>query len=168
MFPQVVHSSPSFMPFLSHTNKSRAVERVQAQEKIFLPPDHPSMADRLKIFRLNRKDWLSGAKWRWLGLKELIFTVGKQWYYRERQKHKKHMRALGPLLDRRPPVICTDFSLSRRHWIKSTHSHNILRHILILLYSYMYIFKCFLPFRFPPIFPRVSSITLISDQSLNT
>jgi hypothetical protein len=32
-------------------------------------------ADPLKIFTLNRKDWLSAAKWIGLGMKWLIFTI---------------------------------------------------------------------------------------------
>jgi len=62
--------------------------------------------DRLKLFTLNRKEWLSVAGWLGLGLKELIWTIDR-WYFRERWKPIQHIRA---------PVICTLLSpLSRRH-----------------------------------------------------
>ena len=48
------------------------------------------MADRLKVFILNWKDWLSVAGWLLLVLKGSVFRVDKLLYYRERQKQKEH------------------------------------------------------------------------------
>ena len=62
----------------------------------------PSMADWLETLYIL---YTIFAGWHWLGLKGLICMVDKQWYQRERQKHKLHSRAQ----DRRVSVICTGF-----------------------------------------------------------
>jgi hypothetical protein len=41
------------------------------------PPPPPARAEGVKIFTLNRKDWLSVADRLWLGLKGLIYTMYK-------------------------------------------------------------------------------------------
>jgi hypothetical protein len=63
-------------------------ERVRPRWKTFSPPPPPQAREnRINIFTLNRKDWLSVAEWLGLGLRRLICTVNKKWYCRERQKY---------------------------------------------------------------------------------
>jgi hypothetical protein len=71
----------------------------------------PIKEGRLKIFTLNRKEWLSAEQWLGLCLKVFICPVDTHWYYRERQKYIQHSRALGPGNFHRP------LPPSRRHWL---------------------------------------------------
>jgi hypothetical protein len=79
----------------------------------------PARAERLKIFTLNRKDWLSVAKWPWLGHNDNI------------EKYSNICNIVRLLPDLRVPVICTGFHPSRRHcWCSVTFGY--LLSVLIL------------------------------------
>jgi len=69
----------------------------------------PGKADRLKIFALNRKEWLLIANLLWLDHNDNI------------EKHNNIFNRVRPLPDLRVPVICTGFYPSRRHcWCSVT------------------------------------------------
>jgi hypothetical protein len=57
---------------------------------------------RLKIFTLNRKDWLLISEWLWLG-------------HNDNVEKYNICNIVRPLPDIRDPVICTGFHPSRRH-----------------------------------------------------
>ena len=70
----------------------------------------PVKAGRLKIFALNRKDWLLVANWLWLGDNDNI------------EKYNNIHNIVRPLPDLRVPLICTGFHPSRRHcWYSVTN-----------------------------------------------
>ena len=52
--------------------------------------------NQLKVFTLNRQNWLSAAQWLGLRLTVLLCTVSKLWQYRERQKYLQYSRVPGP------------------------------------------------------------------------
>jgi len=85
-----------------------------------IPPLSPSRKGGwAKNLYTNWKYWLSLAEWLELGPKELLMqSTNNNIYYRERRKYTcnmQHIRAPGPLLDRRASVTCIDFPLFRRY-----------------------------------------------------
>jgi len=68
---------------------------------------HPVRADRLRIFTLNRSDWLFGC------IVSLVWSEKINLYSRQtitlqrKTKHRQRCRALGPRLDHRALVIFT-------------------------------------------------------------
>ena len=79
--------------------------RVRALVKKIVSPER---VDQLKIFVLNRKDWLSVAEWLGLVWKGQ-FVQSTNNGITENDKNVQRCRVSGPLLDGRAPVICTGF-----------------------------------------------------------
>ena len=67
----------------------------------------PKRTDRLKIFKLNRKDWPSSAEW--LGLGRKVLYSRHMMILRKKIKSMQHSRAPVPLPDLRAPITCTGF-----------------------------------------------------------
>jgi hypothetical protein len=93
--------------------------------KFFSPPPPPpqARADRLKIFTLYRKEWLSVAEWIGIGLKGL--TVNKQTMILPR-KEKKLCNVVRPRPLSGTPGPGNFYVLTPRHW-----SCNWMKHMAV-------------------------------------